>query len=56
MVSFAVVVSFSLVTSIVYSDDPRLVIDTGGHKANIQDVIFTSDGRYLSFTGYDNVV
>lgn len=41
---------------IVFADDPRLVIDTGGHKALIRDIIFTSDGRYLVSAGEDKVV
>ena len=41
--------------SSVSADDPRLVIDTGGHKAKINGVIFTSEGRYLVSAGEDSV-
>ncbi len=35
---------------------PILQIDTGGHKSKIQEVTFTSDGRYLVSAGEDKVV
>ena len=37
-------------------DDPILMIDTGGHKAMIMDVIFTSDGRYLISASEDKTI
>lgn len=37
-------------------DEPILVIDPGGHKSKIQDVIFTPDGRHLVSAGDDKVV
>lgn len=38
------------------ADQPRLVIDTGGHTAKIHDVIFTHDGSHLVSAGQDKVV
>jgi WD40 repeat protein len=38
------------------AEDPRLVIDTGGHQALIKKIMFTSDGRYLVSVGDDKVV
>ncbi|MDM8554485.1 caspase family protein [Desulfococcaceae bacterium HSG7] len=35
---------------------PILAIDTGGHKAKIQDVIFTNDGKYLVSASDDKTV
>nr|VFK41786.1 MAG: WD40 repeat [Candidatus Kentron sp. TC] len=35
---------------------PRLVIDSGGHKARIQDVLFTPDGRRLISVSNDKTV
>lgn len=31
----------------ILAEKAILTIDTGGHKAMIRDVMFTSDGRYL---------
>ncbi len=38
------------------SSKPIFTIDTGGHKAKIQDVIFTSDGRYLVSASDDKTI
>ena len=38
------------------SDEPILVIDSGGHTALIRDVIFTRDGEHLISAGDDKVV
>ncbi len=38
------------------SDKPILTIDTGGHKAKIGDVIFTSDGKYLVSASDDKTI
>ena len=38
------------------ADKPILTIDTGGHKALIGDVIFTSDGRYLVSASNDKTI
>ena len=35
---------------------PQLVIDTGGHKAVVRDVMFTPDGRYLISASEDKTV
>ena len=35
---------------------PILIIDTGGHKAKIKDVIFSHDGRRLISASYDKTV
>jgi len=43
-------------TATVYAEKPQLLIDTGGHKSKISDVIFTSDGRYLVSAGDDKVM
>ncbi len=56
IVSVGFTILLVLVTSIAYPDDPCLVIDTGGHKAIINYVIFTSDGRYLVSAADDKVV
>src|SRR5262245_1106321 len=40
----------------VAAEDPRLVIDTGGHQALIRKIMFTSDGKYLVSAGEDKVV
>ena len=45
-----------LLASVVYAEEPRLVIDTGGHQAVINDIIFTRDGKYLVSAGNDKVV
>nr|VFJ68237.1 MAG: WD40 repeat [Candidatus Kentron sp. FM] len=37
-------------------DSPRLVIDTGGHQAKIQDVIFTPDGQQLISVSNDKTI
>lgn len=42
--------------SIGQASTPILSIDTGGHKALIRNVIFTSDGRYLISTSDDKTV
>nr|VFJ54228.1 MAG: WD40 repeat [Candidatus Kentron sp. FW] len=36
--------------------EPQLVIDTGGHKAKIQDVLFTPDGRQLISVSDDKTI
>ncbi|MCP4111117.1 MAG: hypothetical protein GY749_37255 [Desulfobacteraceae bacterium] len=38
------------------AEKPILAIDTGGHKAKIWDVMFTSDGRYLVSASNDKTV
>ena len=38
------------------ADDPRLVIDSGGHTAIIRKIIFTRDGKYLISAGDDKVI
>jgi WD40 repeat protein len=40
----------------LFADDPRLVIDSGGHQAVITFVTFTHDGKYLVSAGDDKVV
>jgi WD40 repeat protein len=40
----------------VLAKKPILTIDTGGHKAQIQDLMFTSDGRYLVSASTDKTV
>jgi len=42
--------------SVPQAGKPILVIDTGGHKSKIQDVIFTSDGRYLVSASEDKTI
>ncbi len=37
-------------------EEPILVIDSGGHRAKIRDLIFTRDGVYLVSAGADKVV
>jgi len=48
----------SVVASVATANaqEPILQIDTGGHKALINDVIFTPDGDHLVSAGDDNVV
>ncbi|MDM8553452.1 WD40 repeat domain-containing protein [Desulfococcaceae bacterium HSG7] len=38
------------------SQEPILQLDTGGHKAKINDVVFTPDGRYLISAGNDKLI
>ena len=38
------------------AEEPILTIDTGGHKALIRDVIFTSDGKYLVSASDDKTI
>ncbi|MBI1764504.1 MAG: WD40 repeat domain-containing protein, partial [Acidobacteria bacterium] len=38
------------------ADDPRLVLNTGGHTSTIWKVIFTRDGKYLISAGEDKVI
>jgi WD40 repeat protein len=38
------------------SPTPFLVIDSGGHTARINEILFTHDGRHLVSTGADKVV
>ncbi len=38
------------------AEKPVLVIDPGGHKAVICDVIFTRDGRYLISASVDKTI
>jgi len=35
---------------------PILIIDTGGHRAKINDVVFTKDGRYLVSASNDKTI
>ncbi len=42
--------------SLALTSEPILTIDSGGHKATIRDVIFTSDGRYLVSASADKTV
>ena len=39
-----------------FADDPILIIDTGGHKAMINNVIFTRDGRSLVSASDDKTI
>ena len=49
--------TFILLTPVeARADTPILAIDTGGHKAVINDVMFTSDGRYLVSASDDKTV
>ncbi len=38
------------------ADDPRLVIEPGGHTAMIRQILFTRDGKYLVSAGDDKVI
>ena len=38
------------------ADQPILTIDPGGHKAKINDVMFTKDGRYLVSASNDKTI
>jgi WD40 repeat protein len=38
------------------ADKPILTIDTGGHKAKINDIMFTKDGRYLVSASNDKTI
>ena len=38
------------------AEEPRLVIDTGGHRSIMRDVMFIRDGKYLVSAGDDKVV
>lgn len=52
----AVAFALALVSGVAGADDPRLVVESGGHHASIWKIHFTSDGRYLVSAGYDKVV
>lgn len=39
-----------------FADKPILTIDTGGHKVKINDVMFTSDGKYLVSASDDKTI
>ena len=56
IICFSVIFFLSLTASIALADDPRLVIESGGHMAQIKELIFTSDGRYLVSAGDDKVI
>ena len=43
-------------TAMVDPSEPRLVIEAGGHKAIIRELIFTSDGRELVSVGDDKTI
>jgi WD40 repeat protein len=47
---------FLLLSPVLLADEPRLVIDSGGHQATIMFVAFTRDGKYLVSAGVDKVV
>ena len=38
------------------ADEPRLVIDSGGHQAQVRFLAFTRDGKSLVSAGEDKVV
>jgi WD40 repeat protein len=40
----------------LFADEPRLVIDSGGHQAVIRFVAFTHDGKYLVSAGDDKTI
>jgi tricorn protease-like protein len=50
------VVLASFLPAAALADEPVLVIDPGGHLSKIQDIMFTSDGKYLVSAGDDKVV
>lgn len=47
---------FLLLASALLADEPRLIIDSGGHQARINFVAFTRDGKYLVSAGDDKVI
>ena len=40
----------------VLAEKPILTIDTGGHKAAVRNIIFTSDGKYLVSVSDDKTI
>jgi len=42
-----------LIVGVGWAEDPRLVIESGGHTAVIRSVMFTRDGKYLVSAGDD---
>jgi len=48
-------VAFLLVVA-AHAEDPRLVIESGGHTATIKSVMFNRDGKYLVSAGDDKTV
>ena len=50
------VLSMLLLSMPAMAGQPILTIDTGGHKAIITDVMFTSDGKYLVSASVDKTV
>ncbi len=53
---FVIPLFFALIVNAHAGNDPMLVIDTGGHKALVRDVIFTKDGRHLVSASNDKTV
>jgi WD40 repeat protein len=51
-----VLVLLHTVVAHAQAEQPRLLIDAGGHTDKIKKVMFTHDGRHLVSAGYDKVV
>src|ERR1035441_10263716 len=45
-----------LLGAALWAEDPRLVIESGGHLSTTRFVAFTRDGKYLVSAGDDKVV
>jgi WD40 repeat protein len=48
--------ALALLGAALWAEDPRLVIESGGHLSQIKFVAFTRDGKYLVSAGDDKVV
>ena len=48
--------ALALLGAALWAEDPRLVIESGGHLSTIRFVAFTRDGKYLVSAGQDKVV
>src|ERR1022692_1611543 len=48
--------ALALLGAALWAEDPRLVIESGGHLSTIRFVAFTRDGKYLVSAGDDKVV
>jgi len=56
LLSFLLIVILFMPPAHALADKPILTIDTGGHKAIVRDVMFTSDGRYLVSASDDKTI
>jgi WD40 repeat protein len=58
-----IIITFVVTTSTIFcaprevlSEEPKLVIDSGGHMGMIWDLLFTQDGKYLVSVSWDKTI